>query len=243
MKSIEEQLQEAVARIATLEKANGTGLGAGSSGLGAGSKGLGWGPDRLTAQVYEMLAVGSPRLALAVAMGLPIIPYQFAVVGTFVNQGTTLVPDAGNDVKIVQDTVIDSVDFQVQSGITPQGLDSLTNWFFQYQSGIQAKLKVVSGSQGQAGYQVIPNFTPINLIPNIVDKYFNDQKWLLSYTNGIVMDFNASVPLPFAPVTVTFTFSGRTSYDQKLLDTRNSEAVKKLEQMGYNCADSRQYMA
>ena len=68
----------------------GYGLGAcGDGGGGAGSSGSQDGGD---AFVWKLLRAGSPRLALARAMGVPFVPYVFNIRGTFATTSTTDVP-------------------------------------------------------------------------------------------------------------------------------------------------------
>ena len=111
----------------------------------------------------------------------------------------------------------------MQNQDTPSGLDSLTNFFFEQESGILATMQIV-GAAG--GYQPYNFFTPIKLMCG------PKKMWLITYNNGIVMNFNASVALPF-PVTVTFVFRCRTSYWRKLLEMTSWEALCKLKEMGF----------
>lgn len=182
--------------------------------------------DALAQGVWDMLQLGSPRLAYAIANGFPLVPYEFTVQAIFATQGTTLA-DQGNQEKIVWDVLIDDICFQVQNGITPSGLDSLTNWFFQYQSGIEARIKII-GAGG--GYNPVPDYTPINLVARKIKR-----PWLLTCTNAIKMDFQATVTLPFSPVTVSFVFNGTTCYWPLLIDLPDVMAIKGLEKMGYVC--------
>jgi hypothetical protein len=183
-------------------------------------------PTGMAAAVWEMLTLGSPRLAYALACGVPLVPYNIKVAGLFPSTNTTLVPDQGQNVKIVQDMIVREIKFQVQNQNTPGGLDSITNYFFQLESGIEARLKTV-GAGG--GYNPVPEFQPIATIAGKLRK-----GWLLTYTNGLVMDFQASVQLPF-PVKVTFTFESETVYWPRLIDMTSYEALRCLKKMGYVC--------
>ena len=176
--------------------------------------------------VYDMLTVGSPRLAYALACGVPLVPYDINCVALFGDVSVVLVPDVGQNVKIVQDQIVREIRFQVQNQTTPAGFDSITNYFFEQESGIEARLKTV-GAGG--GYNPVPEFTPIKLIAGPLRR-----GWLLTYTNGLVMDFQATVALPF-PVKVTFTFKSETVYWPRLIDMTSYEALQKLKSMGYVC--------
>src|SRR5579875_9832 len=179
--------------------------------------------------VYRYLRLGSPRLAFAAACGVPRVPWSFRVEADVTETSQTEVTQAGNDVKIVQDTFIEEIKVQVQNQNTPGGLDSLTNFFFEMESGIEANMKVVGAG---TGYMPIPEFTPLK---HIARKFSKDQLWLLTYNNGVQMDFQATVtPLPFL-VNVTVTFEGFTSAWPKIIDMTQAEAIKGLKKLGYLC--------
>jgi hypothetical protein len=190
-------------------------------------------PDGATVEmaknVYRYLRLGSPRLAFAAACGVPCIPWSFRVEADFTSTSQTNVFQAGNDVKIVQDTFIEEIKIQVQNQNTPGGLDSLTNYFFELESGIEAIMKVVGPG---TGYVPVPQYTPLK---HIARKFSQDSLWLLTYNNGVQMDFQATVtPLPFL-VNVTVTFEGFTSAWPKIIDMTQAEAVRSLKKLGYLC--------
>jgi hypothetical protein len=219
--------------MTTEKKDEGTGLGGPASlpslrlgGLGAIPCPKGY-TDAQACAVYELLQAGSPRLAYAMSRGVPLFPYVIIINALFADTSETDITNAGNLPKIVQDTIIDDVDFQVQNQNTPQGFDALTNYFFQLESGIKADVKII-GAGG--GYNMIPDFTPLALIKRAIKQ----PGWLLTWNNGIVMDFHASIPLPF-PVEITFAFKGRTSYWPRLIDISNDEALRKLKESGFVC--------
>src|SRR5579875_3235646 len=116
--------------------------------------------------VYRYLRLGSPRLAFAAACGVPRVPWSFRVEADFTETSQTEVTQAGNDVKIVQDTFIEEIKVQVQNQNTPGGLDSLTNFFFEMESGIEANMKVVGAG---TGYMPIPEFTPLKHRPQVLE--------------------------------------------------------------------------
>lgn len=179
--------------------------------------------------VYRYLRLGSPRLALAAAVGVPMVPYSIRVEGDFATTSQTEVTQAGNDVKIVQDTFIEEIKIQVQNQNTPGGTDSLTNFFFELESGIEATMKIVGPG---TGYMPVPEFTPLK---HIARKFNQDNLWLLTYNNGVEMDFQATVsPLPFA-VNVTVTLEGITSTWPKIIDISQVEAIGRLKKLGYLC--------
>lgn len=191
-------------------------------------KGLGCpGTGSRLERAAAFLEAGAPRLALATAWGVPLAPYKIIVPAEFEATDTQQVADVGNAEKLVQEYVIDWISFQVQ---TPTA-ETITNdpigqFFFQYVSGLQAKLRVI----GTPRYDVVPDFTPISEIAGPTPA------WILTWTNGLKMDFLSTIALPEAPVVVTFTFHGRTTHWDKLLsDTMSmTEVLKALEDCGLN---------
>ena len=130
--------------------------------------------------IYDLLRAGSSKLAYSVASGFPLVEYAYTLEADFDTASTTSVPNVGQDQKVVQDSIIDDVVFQVQNQDTPAGLDSITNFFFEQESGIEATMQIV-GAAG--GYQPYNFFTPIKLMCG------PKKMWLITYNNGIVMNF------------------------------------------------------
>jgi hypothetical protein len=203
------------------------GLGAGPQAVANGGVGVGCGPGSGTcdADVMTLLLWGAPVLAYARAKGIPLAPEEFKVEALFEQVSQVLVSDAGNSQKLVTPTIVDEIHVQVDNQNTPSGLDSLTNFFFSYQSGIEAKMKAV----GTPRYSIGDDFIPIKAYHRCYTG------WILERTNGIKMDFTATIlPLPFAPILVTFTFHGRTAYWKKLFLMRDDQALQALKDCGYD---------
>jgi hypothetical protein len=177
--------------------------------------------------VQQLLSLGSPKLAYSVACGYGLIPWDIPVPGTFANTATTDVPNIGNVNKVVQDTVVESVDFTITNQNTPAGNDSLNNWAFIQSSGIQARLKVVGGMG--AGYTPVPNFSPLEV--SFRRRY--ERKWLITYNQGLVVDLHATVTLPFA-VQVFVVYRTMTTPSPMILDMTNREALQGLSAKGYD---------
>jgi hypothetical protein len=204
-------------------------------GVGARPMGLGdcqpfapgWCSPELSCAVQEYLTIGSPRIAWAISQGVPTVPFKLNVIADFPDTTTDLVPDQGQQDKIVQDWVIRNVRYQVQNQRTPGGVDSITNYYFEQESGIEAKLKTIGGG---GGYNPVPEFTPIRQVAGPLGK-----PWLVTYTNAFKMDFIATVPLPFR-VKVTVTFEGETIYWPRLIDMTSLEAIRKLKDAGFAVA-------
>jgi len=173
--------------------------------------------------IKGMLALGSPRLALAKALGVPMAPWAIRIAAVFGTVSTPSVLDAGQDVKLVQDVIIDDIRYQVDNQNVGSGdFDYLNDYFYALQSNIEATLKVT----GAPRYDVYPNFTPIAQIRRPTCG------WVLTNTQGLRMDFQANTQLPFAPVKVTFVFEGRTTHWAKLIEMTQGQALSALKQLG-----------
>jgi hypothetical protein len=212
--------------------------GAGKTGLGAPPPpkrffGLGCCSDEnlgpLSAGIYAMLAAGSPRLALAKARGVPLAPYLINVRAIFPDTSTSVIPDVGSDVKIVQDTLIDALVVRVQNEsltANQNQFQALSDFFFGFQSGIEAKLSV----HGAPRYDVAPKYTPLSTLADVVNGGSHwPGGWVLTYQQQLMMDFNAKILLPFAPMEVVCTFRGWTPVTQSFVTMSTREAINQLQ--------------
>jgi hypothetical protein len=186
--------------------------------------------------VQRMLEAGSPRLALAKSLGVPLAPYAINVRATFPDIDTPGVPDVGSDVKIVQDTLIDSLIVRVTDDSGTQGTFNVftpqNNYFYNFQSGIEATLDV----QGAPRYAVAPNFTPLSNLGDVVNGNSHwPNGWILTYQQQLFMSFNARIaPLPFAPLTVVCTYRCWIPIGEMFVQMTNREAFERLAQQGVN---------
>jgi hypothetical protein len=193
-------------------------------GLGCGAESMG----PLAAGVYSMLAAGSPRLALAKAMGIPLAPYMLNCRALFPDTSTPLVPDVGSDAKITQDTLIDSMLFRISNQSTTANQNQFqvqSDWYFNFQSGIEATLDV----QGAPRYTITPKFMPL---VNLADAFNGSSRpgggWILTYQNQLKMSFQAKVTLPYAPMEVVVTFRAWIPVWDELVQMTNREAIYRL---------------
>lgn len=191
--------------------------------------GVGFPQSDLEASVGMLLASGSPRLALARALGVPLAPYLINVRATFPDTATSVIPDVGSDVKIVQDTFIDGMLVRIINKSTTANQNQFqaqSDWYFNWQSGIEAKLDVV----GAPRYSVAPTFTPL---ATLLDAFNGDAKWprgwVLTYQQQLFMNFTTKVVLPFAPIEVVCTFRGWVPTNEMFVAMTNREAIEKLE--------------
>jgi hypothetical protein len=213
-----------------MSNAQPTGLGASAPrqpkqfGFGCGDSDFG----PLATGIYSMLAAGSPRLALAKARGVPLAPYFVNVRALFPDTDTTLIPDVGSDVKITQDTLIDSLVIRIQNESTTANqnqFQTLSDFFFGFQSGIEATLDV----QGAPRYSVAP-FTPLSCLgdPNNGVGHWPGG-WVLTYQQQLLMNFRTKILLPYAPIEVVCSFRGWVPVTQAFVSMTNREAITALQ--------------
>lgn len=192
----------------------------------------------LEAGVWAMLAAGSPRLALARALGVPLAPYIVNVRATFPTVDTADVPDVGSDVKIVQDTMIDALVVRLQNDNTPQNtFSTLSDYYYNFQSGIEATLAV----NGAPRYDVAENFTPLSTLADVINGNSHwPAGWLLTYNQQLFMSFHSRVTLPFAPYEVICTFRGLVPVNDMFMRNRLSDdrVFAMLSDCGIDCCDS-----
>jgi hypothetical protein len=207
-------------------------------GLGSCGENLPGGPgcDADTERaVYRLLCAGSPRLALARAMCVPFQPTLYNVRATFASTSQTDIPDVGADDKFSQDTLIDTLICTVTNGSTQANSNSfqtLSDFFYNFQSGITAKLQVL----GAPKYSVASRFTPLKALADLISGNSHwPYGWILGLGQQILMDFHAFVPVPYAPIEVVCTFRGwiptTDMFNQANMSARDATAL--LEHYGF----------
>jgi hypothetical protein len=190
-------------------------------------------------QVWRLLQAGSPRLALARATGVPIVPLTFNIRASFPDTSTVDVPtvgmqgnQGGTPYRMVQDALFDSFLFRTinESETANQNqFQAESDYFYNWQSGIEAILSV----EGQPRYQVVSFYTPLSLIADS----FNGNShwpygWILKPNQTLLMSFHATVPLPTAPMEVVCTFRvWTTASDGDVCSNR--QAFEQLCDLGY----------
>lgn len=191
--------------------------------------GVGFPQNDVEESIGCLLASGSPRLALARALGVPLAPYLINVRATFPDTTTDIIPDVGSDVKIVQDTLIDAMLVRIFNKSTTANQNQFqaqSDWYYNWQSGIEAKLDVV----GAPRYSVAPTFTPL---ASLLDAFNGDSHWahgwVLTYQQQLMMNFVPRIVLPFAPLEVVCTFRGWVPTNEMFVSMTNREAIDKLE--------------
>ena len=198
------------------------GLGQGPAGPSECSDGL------LAAGVWAMLAGGSPRLALAKAIGVPLAPYFINVRAMFESTDTVDIPSVGSDVKIAQDTLIDCLVIRTINESATANLNqfqSPSDYYYNFGSGLEATLDV----QGAPRYAVAPRFTPLSTIGDMITGHSHwPGGWILTYQQQLFMAFHAAVTLPYAPIEVVCTFRGWVPVTESFVGMTNREALDRL---------------
>lgn len=211
-----------------------TGLGALAEGLGKPQAlGLGCGDGGmgpLASGVWAMIAGGSPRLALAKALGVPIAPYLINVRGSFPDTNTPEIPIEGADVPIVpQDCLVDSLIVRLtnQGATANQNqFQSQSDFYFNFQSGIEATLSV----EGAPRYEVAPKFVPLSTLADMVNGNSHwPGGWILTRQQQLAMSFRTTVTLPDAPYDVCCTFRTWCPTGDAFVEMSNREAMDRLE--------------
>jgi len=180
------------------------------------------------AEVYEMLALGSPRLALGKALGIKMVPFLINVRATFTSTDTTDVPDVGSDVQIVQDTLVDEALVRItnQSNTANASVfQPQSDYFYNVQSGIECTLDVM----GAPRYSIVEKFTPL---ATVFDTANGSGLWpecfVLTYQQQFFMSFHASVTLPYAPLDVTVSWRAWVPQGDFATDLSNVTAIEML---------------
>jgi hypothetical protein len=202
----------------------------------------------------EQVAEYSPLLALAKAWKRPMVPILYNVIGSFTSaqpsQTQTLSWQAsGAQTRVSSFIVVDAVMFEIDVPSANAGSvwKPISDFFFGLQSGVTAQMLVVGGPQ----YPVAPDFsTPIRSLCAMLNEGW-PQGWVLTYQQSIMMQFLASVALPYLPTTITVSFRAwqpqalptncadvlQQQYSFQGMD--NGTALDILEKLGYDvkCRD------
>jgi hypothetical protein len=221
-----EQFQEL---LTTLKSPTGLGKAMGVAGLGCGDGGMG----SLASGVYDMLKLGSPRLAYAIALGTRLVPYYINIRATFDDLSVVDIPTVGADVKIVQDTLFNDIVYKIINKSTTANDSTFrtqSDYYFNVQSGIEAVFDI----QGAPRPSLAPKFTPL---ANLADGLQNFSGWpkgfILTYQQQPAMSFHASVTLPYVPIEVIVTLRGWTPQNEMFVDMTNKDAFCGLEKCGF----------
>lgn len=217
---------EAAVKAAEAAKSTNQALGAGSC-MASGDCGADLRRDNGS---VEYLIPKSPRLALARALNIDMVPYPFTISCNFSAAGTATLTDQGPNRTISRDVLLYGidVDIQVPSAYTADELKPVSDFFFDYTSGIQAALNMYGKDRRRMSY------APLRAL----NKYCSpDEPWVISEEQIPSIDFTTTTPLPFAGTTVTVTFVGKTPAVDTTYRMNPTDAYDCLAKLGY-CVDS-----
>lgn len=193
----------------------------------------GGGGSPIHQSVNALIAMGSPRFALARAMGVLIAPYIMTVKATFDTTEAQVLPSKSFSDKVAQDTIIEAMIVRITTDRpAPNVFQPQSDYFNQYQDGIEATLDV----QGAPRYTVAPNFTPLSNLADIVNARWPNG-WLLTYQQQIIMSFQSRFALPDFPTTVNCTFRGWVPTGEMFELMSTKEAIERLKKCGYEFPD------
>jgi hypothetical protein len=152
----------------------------------------------------EVVAQYNPQLALIRAWRVPMAPWILNVRATFTDPSVTVIPTVSlenGQGRLQQVSVVDKLDFTIDQPAAFAGniFKPQSDFYAQGMLGLQAKLNV----DGAPRYAVAPFFTPLGALSTFVKSESWPMGWVLTYTQTIVMDFQATIPLPSLPLTVT----------------------------------------
>lgn len=158
----------------------------------------------------QRLLAYSPRLAYAVAIGLPLVPYPFRIVGTFEDSGQPdpleeLLPSTDLD----RDVLIEGIDVDIQTPNFATGggdgadvMKPQADFYYDETSGIQARLT----SRGLFGRQF--DYQALKTLPRLVSE---SRPWCIPLDNKLLCDLQVTTALPSAGTVVTLSFLARTA--------------------------------
>ena len=125
--------------------------------------------------------------------------------------------------------MVESVQFEIdqQNAFAGSQFQSLSQFFFEQQSGLTARINVL----GSPKYTVSPFYQPLKLLVAMFDEGWPGG-WFLNYTQGISMDFSASLPLASFPTTVTVAWKMWQPLDIDYVHMTNKTAWEGLGKLG-----------
>lgn len=184
-------------------------------------------------EVQRLIAL-SPRLAYAVASGLPLIQYPFTITAGFSAAGNPdpVLAQTPSDDPLNRDFLIEEIDVDVQ---TPK-FNTGSLWkpeadlAYDYTSGIQASL-TRRGLYGQAYDQM-----PLKAFPKMVSQ---GRPMPLLAEQTLLMSFFVTTPLPSCATNITITFLSRTTPKDWPFSTDLNKIFDCLDTAGYDTRPSR----
>jgi hypothetical protein len=212
----------------------------------ASRAGLGFGGGRASGRggaslpgLFEFLEMGSPRLALARALGVPFAPWMVSCTTEFTSTSPSVQPDVGADTRFSQDQWIDAAIARITSENTPLNqFDTMSDFFGNWQNAFKVKLKVV----GAPRYDVIPKFTRLSNAFDMTNPLWLGG-WVVTYDQQLEMDFQSTFPLADAalPIELSCTFRCWGPVGEMFTKMTAEEAFVRLARdFGIECVEAYQ---
>jgi hypothetical protein len=179
----------------------------------------------------EWLLARAPRLALARALDIDFVPYPFTITCNFASTaaGQVLTDQAPNRT-VSRDVLLYGidVDIQVPTAFTGDELKPVSDFFFDFTSGIQAAVNIYGKDRRSARY------CPVRGLNKFCSP---DEPWVLLEEQTTMIDFKTTTVLPFAPATLTVTLLGKTPATDAVFRMNVLDAFDCLDKLGF-CTDS-----
>src|ERR1700722_129600 len=210
-------------QAAVAAKAGGRTLGAGCAGPG------GSGDLRRDNGSVDWLIPKSPRLALARAVGVDMVPFEFVISTNFAAAGQATNTDQGPNKPISRDVLLYNIDIDIQSpnAFVGDEFKSQYDYFFAFTSGIQGSLNIYGAQKRNMPYAPLRAF----------NGYCSpDEPWVVTEEQIPSIDFTTTTALPTAGVVVTVTFIGKTPAIDTTFRMSPVDAINCLAHLGY-CVD------
>jgi hypothetical protein len=208
-----------------------------AGGAGLGSIGAGGDGRVKIPTLWEFLEMGSPRLALARARGVPFYPWTTSITVPFTSVSPSVQPNVGADSKFSQDMWIESAIARVTSQNTPTNqFDTLSDFFGNFQNAIKCKLYV----DGSPRFDIVTKFTNLSNVFDITNPK-SLGGWVATYNQQLVMDFSVAFPLAAGalPIELQCTFRCYGPIGEAYSRMTNETAFERLrDEFGIECVDA-----
>lgn len=179
----------------------------------------------------ESLLKRAPRLALARALRIGMVPAPFTISTTFSAAGAQNVPDIASDSDEDDvDRIVYAIDVDIQdpSAFVGNIFKAQRDKDFAISSGLQVSLEC-SGRKNDWD----TSYIPVRALKHLVSPR---EPWVLLCNQDISADFLSTTPLPFAGTQITITFIAETP---GCCDFSEDFCFCQLEQLGYDVGSAR----
>jgi hypothetical protein len=180
----------------------------------------------------EWMMAKSPRLALARAWRIDLVPWDFTIATTFStasagpNLGVTSETDVDTDLLITKV----NVDVQDPNAFVGDVFKAERDYYFALTSGMQVGIEI----EGMFKRRISP--VPIRDLAYFASE---SQPWILLAEQFFKLDFVPTTALPFAGTTFTVSFIGKCATDPSIIGKSYTACFCELDKLGYNTTQAR----